>query len=63
MYLRTVGLDGVSFTFMRLVSPVMLHQLSYKYFQWNDTYGFCPMNIFLNYREYLLRRNIVMGKV
>jgi hypothetical protein len=54
MYLRTVEFVGVSFTIVLGVS-VMFLQLGCNYFQWNDICGFCPLNMFLKYKENLLQ--------
>jgi len=54
MYLRTVEFDGVSFTTVLGVS-VMFLQLGCNYFQWKDTCGLCPLNMFLKCRENLFQ--------
>jgi len=50
MYLRPEEFVGVSFTTVLGVS-VMFLQLGCNYFQWNDTCGFCPLNMFLKCEE------------
>lgn len=62
MYLRTVEFDGVSFTIVLDIS-VMFLQLGCNYFQWNDTCGFCPLDMFLKCGENLFSRCWCMNGV